>query len=249
MRYGLEFSRPRESWPPTVEGRRWCEETTVVPFLKTDAKSGGDGSPRWERVYQQMCARDSIAEDLEMIKADKVGMLFGFGYVERDLSALKTAGDRDLDSRQLYMADLARIGNEAKVYVESNRGRDDRICEVEYLAVSRGRQAAATNEIYARRMAKMVREEGVDVIYFFTNGFTGSGNYGEFGINEELIAKAIREDGVRLYVRVPFEFGVAPMKLQKLAVASGGGVFFGARSDPDFDMARPEGKWPDELQP
>jgi hypothetical protein len=83
-----------------------------------------------------------------------------------------------------------------------------------------------TNELYARRMAKMVREEGVDAIYFFTNGFTGSGNYGEFGINEELIAKAIRESGVRLYVRVPFEFGVVPMKLQKLAVASGGGVFF-----------------------
>lgn len=249
MRYGLEFSHIRESWPLTVEGRRWCEETTMVPFLKTDAKPGGDEPPRWERVYQQMCVRDSITEDLEMIKADKLGVLFGFGYVERDLSSLKTAGDRRLNPGQRYMDELVRIGNEAKVYVESNQGRDDQVCEMEYLAVSRGRQAAVTNGIYARRMAKMVRDEGVDAIYFFTNGFTGSGNYGEFEINEGLIATAIREAGVRLYVRVPFEFGVAPMKLQKLAVASGGGVFFGARNDSDFDMARPEGEWPDELEP
>ena len=63
-------------------------------------------------------------------------------------------------------------------------------------------------------------------------------------MNEELIARAIREAGVRLYVRVPFEFGVAPLKLQKLAIASGGGVFVGKSSDPDFDMAKPKGKWP-----
>ena len=110
----------------------------------------------------------------------------------------------------------------------------------------KGKQSEATDEYYARRMAKMIREEGVDAIYFFTNGYTGSGIYGEFRINEELIARAIREAGVRLYVRVPFEFGVAPMKLQKLAIASGGAVFFGKSSDPDFDMARPKGEWPEE---
>lgn len=249
MRYGLEFSRPRESWPISVEGRQWCEETTVVPFLKPATKPGKDDPPRWQRVYQQMCVRGSIEEDVEMIKADKLGVLFGFGYVERDLSSLKTAGNRRLNSRQHYMTELMRIGSEAKAYVESNQGREGQVCEMEYLAVSRGRQAAATSELYARRMAKMVREDGVDAIYFFTNGFTGSGNYGEFGIKEELMAKAIREAGVRLYMRVPFEFGVVPMKLQKLAIASGGGVFFGVSSDPDFDMARPEGEWPEEGAP
>jgi hypothetical protein len=138
MRYGLEFSRPQESWPLTVEGRRWCEEMTMVPFLKADAKPGKDDPPRWERVYQQMCARDSIKEDLVKIKADKLGVLFGFGYVEHDLSSLKAAGDRRLNSKQHYMAELMRIGSEAKTYVEANQGRDDQVCEMEYLAVSRG---------------------------------------------------------------------------------------------------------------
>ncbi len=249
MRYGLEFSRPWESWPITVEGRRWCGETTLVPFLKAAASPGKDDPPHWQIVYRQMCGRDSIEQDVAMIKADKLGVLFGFGYLERDLASLKNAGNRRLNARQHYMASLVRIGNEAKAYAESQQGKNDLVCEMEYLALRRGRQEAAASELYARRMAGMVREKGVDAIYFFTNGFTGSGNYGEFGIDEELMAKAIREAGVRLYVRVPFEFGVAPMKLQKLAIASGGGVFFGPSDDPDFDMARPEGEWPDPSEP
>ncbi len=241
MRYGLEFSRPREVWPRAVTGRAWCEETSLVPRLKSD-----DEKQRWEKVYKELRARDSIEEDLAMIKADKLGVLFGFGYVKRDLSAAKTGIKRRMNSKQRYMVDLMQIGSEAKTHVEANRARDDRVYAVDYFEVTIGKQAEATDEFYARRMAKMIREEGVDAIYFFTNGYTGSGNYGEFRVNEDLIARAIREAGVRLYVRVPFELGVVPLKLQKLAIASGGGVFFGKSSDPDFDMARPKGEWPEE---
>lgn len=239
MRYGLEFSHPKEIWPRTVTGRAWCEETTLVPFLKADTDAQES-----EEVYEELRARNSIEEDLAMIKADKLGVLFGFGYVKRDLSEAKTGLKRRLNSKQRYMADLIQIGNEAKTYVEANSDRGDRVYALEYLEVTGGKQAEATDEFYARRMAKMIRDEGVDAIYFLTNGYTGSGNYGEFIVNEELIARAIREAGVRLYVRVPFEFGVAPLKLQKLAIASGGGVFVGKSSDPDFDMAKPKGKWP-----
>ncbi len=240
MRYGLEFAHLREIWPRTVIGRAWCEETTIVPRLKSDAVP-----LRWEGVYEKLRARDSIEEDLAMIKADRLGVLFGLGYVKRDLSAAKTGLKRRVNAKQRYMEELMQIGNEVKDHMEANKKIDDRVYALEYLEVNSGKQAKNTDEFYARRMAKMIRNEGVDAIYFFTNGYTGSGYYGEFRVNEELITHAIREAGVRLYVRVPFEFGVVPLKLQKLAIASGGGVFFGKSSDPDFDISRPKGAWPE----
>ncbi|MFK5922041.1 MAG: hypothetical protein QM496_07665 [Verrucomicrobiota bacterium] len=246
MRYGLEFARRRERWARAMVGKSWCAYTTLLPRLKEQSDP-----PRWQQVYDQLRARDSIEQDLAMIQADKLGVMFSFAYVKRDLSAAKTGSGRRAKagafySNELYASELMRIGSEAKAHAEKYKQQSDRIYALDYYEVSRGKQAVATDEVYARRMAKMIREEGVDAIYFFTNGYAGSGEYGEFGVNEPLIAQAIREAGVRLYVRVPFEFGVVPMKLHQLAVASGGGVFFGKSSDPDFDMTRPKGLWPGE---
>lgn len=243
MRYGLEFSHPRETWALTVEGRRWCKETTIVPWLVSDVEPA-----RWEKVYEQLTDRDTIDDDLAMIEADKLGVLFGFGYVKRDLSLAKTGGSRRENPRQRYTIELMRIGNEAKDHMEANRNRDDRVYDMNYLEVNDGKQTESVDEFYARRMAKMIREKNVDAIYFFTNGYTGSGYYGEFRVNEDLIEKAIREEGVRLYLRVPFEFGVVPMKLHRLAIASGGGVFFGKSGDPDFTMDHPEAEWPSDTE-
>ncbi|MCB1093734.1 MAG: hypothetical protein KDL87_19495, partial [Verrucomicrobiae bacterium] len=99
-------------------------------------------------------------------------------------------------------------------------------------------------DAFARRIARLVREDGVDAVYFFTNGYTGGGDYGTFRVNESLIAAAIRESGTRLYVRVPFELGVPPMALQRLALASGGGVFLGRADDPDWEIKPPTPNWP-----
>lgn len=241
MRYGLEFAKPREQWARAVAGQAWCEKTTLLPHLKelTDP-------PRWQQVYEQMRARDSIEEDLGMIKADKLGVVFAFAGVKSDLAVAKAGGLRRPNARQLYATELLRIGKEAKAHIEKYQDQSGRVYTLDYYEVNRGKQVSGSDEIYARRMAKLIREEGVDAIYLFTNGYTGSGEYGELKMNEVLISKAIRQAGVRLYIRMPFEFGVVPMKLHQLAIASGGGVFFGKSSDPDFDMTRPKAMWPGE---
>jgi hypothetical protein len=89
----------------------------------------------------------------------------------------------------------------------------------------------------------MVREANLDAVYLFTNGYLGGGAYGSFTIDLEWIERAIREAGIRLYVRMPFETGPAPVALQRLALASGGRVFLGKEGDPDWEMEALNPKW------
>ena len=86
----------------------------------------------------------------------------------------------------------------------------------------------------------MIKEHNLDSIYLFTNGFTDDRGYGNFAMSLEPLASFLKESGTRLYLRVPFEFGVPPVELQRLAIATGGQVFFGTPDDSDFVFGRLE---------
>lgn len=239
-RYGLEFHRPTESWPATVTGRRWLNEATLIPFLDKESVER-----RSAAVFEEMRKRDSIEGDLSRIEAEKIGVLFGFGYVKRDLDRYRSQRDRPLrDWRLRYLADLSGIVAESRAHAREAGERPGRVYASELVELINTSPRSAEPERYARAVARLVREGGADAIYLFTNGYTGGGDYGHFEVDEELLALAIRDAGVRLHVRVPFEFGPVPTSLHRLARASGGGVFRGAKDDPDWEMAEPEGAWP-----
>jgi hypothetical protein len=62
-------------------------------------------------------------------------------------------------------------------------------------------------------------------------------------MNLEQIESAVRSAGIRLYVRMPFETGPAPVTLQQLALASGGKTFQGSQEDPDWELKPLKPKW------
>ncbi|MCB1232058.1 MAG: hypothetical protein KDN19_17450 [Verrucomicrobiae bacterium] len=241
-RYQLEFSPLEESWPTTFLGRRWLDDSVLIPFIDDDSRKA-----RNEAVFGAMAARDSIAEDLDRIPAKKLGVLFGFGFQARDLERFRSRGNRPIrDWRTQYLADLTRIVGETRSQIEADAERAERVYLSEFVELPGRSTRDAEPTRYAEAIARLVREQGVDAVYFFTNGYTGGGDYGSFEVDAPLIATAIREAGVNLYVRVPFEFGVAPIPLQQLALASGGTVFQGKAGDPDWRIQPPSPKWPSE---
>lgn len=240
-RFGFRFSYPEDSWLPAVTGRRWLSGQILVPHLDAETTEARNAA-----VFDSLRARESIAEDLARIPARKLGVLFGFGYLGRDRDrirgTLKPAGDW----RSQYLEDLSRIVRETREHLAAAAGNSpDRVYASEYLELASAHPRTPDTAAFARRLARLVREEGVDAVYFLTNGYTGGGDYGTFRVDEPLIAAAVREAGVRLYVRVPFELGVIPMRLQRLALASGGGVFLGRADDPDWDLPAPTPAWPE----
>lgn len=240
--FALHFARPEDRWPVAVTGRQWMEQSVLLPYLNEETLA-----IRTESVFQAMTTRETIAEDLARIpNPKKLGVLFGFGHVKRDLERFRTQRSRQTsDPRMQYLADLTRIVGETREQAEADGDHPGRVYSSEFVELLHARERDAQPDRYARRMARLVREEGVDAIYFFTNGYAGGGDYGHFETANLLIAAAIREAGVRLYLRVPFEFGAVPMEWQRLALASGGGVFFGTADDADWEVAPPSPAWPE----
>lgn len=239
--FGLYFSPTEETWPERVIGRQWLEKTALVPFLGDESRES-----RNEALYQQLAARDSIGADLDRIPAKKLGVLFAFGYRQRDIEGFQARPDRPIrDWRTQYFADLTRIVAETRAQTKVDPDRTDRIYQEELLALKGRGVHDARPEAFAARIAELVRVHEVDALYLFTNGYTGDGDYSEFKIAEPAIAQIIREAGVNLYARVPFEFGIPPLSLQQLALASGGAVFQGTADDPDWKIATPAAEWPE----
>ena len=246
-RHGLTLAREKEEWPARLTGRRWISESTLVPFPDEAARVA-----RAAAVMETLSARETIDEDLARIEAARLGVIFGFGYIGSDLkSYIAAKGEPPRSPRQIYMADLARIAGETLDHIEATKGVEDISHERFYVSdrieLENNRKIPDGPDPYARHIAKLVREQNVDAVYLFTNGYVGGGDYGASALDLDLFALAIRESAVCLYVRIPFEFGPAPMALTRLAIASGGGVFCGRRDDPDWEMALPEAAWPEPL--
>lgn len=239
--FGLFFSPAEETWPERVIGRQWMEKTALVPFLDDESRE-----QRNEALYAELAARDSIAADLDRIPAKKLGVLFAFGYRQRDIEGFRAHTNRPIrDWRTQYFTDLTHIVAETREQTQVDAHRTERIYQEELLALKGRGSHDARPEAFAARIAELVRVHQVDALYLFTNGYTGDGDFGEFKIAEPAIAQIIREAGVNLYVRVPFEFGIPPLSLQQLALASGGAVFQGTASDPNWKIATPAAEWPE----
>lgn len=237
---GLVFAFTQDAWLPAVTGRRWLEESILVPHLDPESIEERNAA-----VFEALRARETIEEDLARIPARQLGVLFGFGHVERDLQRVLSARRPGNDWRSQYLADLTAIVRETREHLASQPAvHPGRVYATEHLRLPDPAWDPSRAGAYARRMARMAREDGVDAIYFFTNGYSG-GDYGRFEVDLPLIAAAIREANVALYVRVPYELGVAPIALQRLAMASGGGIFLGRADDPDWSIAAPAPAWPD----
>jgi hypothetical protein len=243
-RHGLTLAREKEEWPGRLTGRRWISESTLLPFPAEAARGA-----RAAKVLDSLSARETIEEDLARIEAARLGVIFGFGYVGSDLkSHLAAKGEPPRSPRRIYMADLARIAGETLDFIEAKRGVEDTSHERFYVServeLESSRELPAGPDPYARHIAKLVREKNIDAVYLFTNGYVGGGEYGTCALDLNLFALAIREAAVRLYVRIPFEFGPAPAELTRLALASGGGIFQGRLDDPDWEMPLPDAAWP-----
>lgn len=244
-RHGLRFQREKEEWPGSFTGRRWFLDSTLLPFPDEDKRV-----QRNAEVLEDMCGRQSIELDLSSIESEKLGVVFGIGYVDRDLKHFQALKDKPVRSwRDWYLADLARIGSECANHIAAAKLADPnsthRIYSTEAVAIDTKGQKPEVPGPVIRRVAEMAREERTDAIYLFTNGYFGGGDYGTWSLDFPLLALAIREAGTRLYVRIPFEFGAVPTELARLAMASGGGVFRGRISDPDWEMPLAPPAWPE----
>jgi hypothetical protein len=149
------------------------------------------------------------------------------------------------NGRDAYLADIARIGAECAAHLSDHGRTPGRLYATERIELpSRGASPGSPDPLL-RTIARMARVEKCDAIYLFTNAYLGGGDYGTWTLDADLLTLAIREAGTRLFVRVPFEFGPVPLGLQSLAMASGGGVFQGMASDPDWEMETPSPAWPE----
>jgi len=243
-RHGLRFSRAKEEWPARITGRRWLMETTLLPYPDEE-----EITARSAAVFESLSARESIEDDLARIAAEKLGVVFGFGYVEQDLKRHLAAREKAPRSwRDFHFADLVRIGSECARHLADAAPSPTRIYANERITLASKSSSPESPDPIIRRIARMVREDKVDAIYLFTNGYLGGGEYGTWTMDLNLLTLAIREAGTRLYVRIPFEFGPTPRALARLAMASGGGVFRGRADDPDWIMAIPDPAWPEPVE-
>lgn len=240
-RHDLRFVREREEWLPRITGRRWLEEATLLPFPDEAALR-----ERSAQVFEEMSARESIERDLARVAAEKLGVVFAFGYVSQDWKRHQSTREQPPRNwRDSYLADIARIGSECATHLSEHGRAAGRLYATERVELaSKGTRPDAPDPVL-RTVARMARDGKCDAIYLFTNGYLGGGDYGTWTLDLDLLTLAIREAGTRLFVRVPFEFGPVPLDVQRLAMASGGGVFQGMPSDPDWEMEIPSPAWPE----
>jgi hypothetical protein len=195
-----------------------------------------------------MCARETIEKDLGRILSEKLGVVFAFGYASQDWKRHQSLRDKTPGNwREFYLADLARIGAECAAHLSEHGRTPGRVYATERIELDSRNARPDAPDPLLRAVARMARDEKCDAIYLFTNGYLGGGEYGTWSIDLGLLALAIREAGARLFVRIPFEFGPVPLELNRLAMASGGGVFQGTTFDPDWEMTMPPATWPEPV--
>ena len=247
QRHRMHFFGPKEEWPQRITGRSWILDHSLVPY--------GEESPEgWdEEVLSELANRDAIEADLAAIEAEKLGVLFVFGYERSDLERFRREqGTSRQSPTSAYLEDISGFVTEARenqAAWEASTKESARVYLTEFVELDRANRELEGVDPVAAQVARLQREEGVDAVYLFTNGFVGGGRYGDFTIDLELLELAIREAGVRLYARVPFETGPAPISLQQLARASGGRVFLGKQGDADWEMSLPKARWPTDADP
>ncbi|MBP6600185.1 MAG: hypothetical protein KA250_00165 [Verrucomicrobiales bacterium] len=251
-RHGLRVMRAKEEWPLRLVGHRWLFESSLVPFLDEKALQA-----RSTVVYEALCARETIEEDLQRINASRLGILFGFGYVAHDLEMYRVSKERAIPPRswrEFYIAELARIVGESLEHIEARRAEPEspqedllpqRFYSNERVELEKNRKLPEGPNRYAYRIAQLIRDQKVDAVYLFTNGYVGGGDYGTIQWDMNLLSLALRDTGVKLYVRIPFEFGPVPVELSQLALASGGTVFRGKINDKDWEIPQLEPAWPE----
>lgn len=240
-RHGLLLMRKDEEWTIWNSGREWLRHSTVLPFF--DGTSTTDQN---DALLASMMARDSIEEDLARIEAKRIGVLFAFGFVQRDLDRTVGTGTKRSDPVHSYYSDLAALAGEAKRHLDGPaRSTTNRVYREQWIELDNPMRRKEGPDPIALAIARLAKEEGVDAIYLFTNGFTGGARYGTITIDEDVVARAAQETGVALHIRMPFETGSCPVSLERIALASGGQVFRGKQGDGDWDYPRPEAKWPE----
>lgn len=252
-RHGLKVMQAKEEWPARLVGHRWLFQSSLVPFLDEKTLQARSTS-----VYEALCARETIEEDLQQIHASRLGLLFGFGYLEDDLEKYRVAKERAVlprSWREFYVAELARIVGESREHIEARRAESEtpkedslpqRFYSNERVELEKNRKMPEGPDRYAYRIAQLIRDQKVDAIYLFTNGYVGGGDYGTIQWDMNLLSLALRDTGVKLYVRIPFEFGPVPVELSQLALATGGKVFRGKATDPDWEIPQLEPAWPEQ---
>lgn len=243
-RHQLRFARLNEDWLYYFEPHDWITRTTLLPF--PDEKTAPE---RGERLFNEMFQRDPIEKDLAAIEAEKLGVLFAFGYVRTDLNRFSREENRAHPFGR-FIADTIALVRETREHqenlIESAGGQEKgtRLYATEMIEVENQVKRPPGPDRVAKRIADFVRKDEVDAIYLFSNGYSGGSRYGICTIDQELLALAIREAGVKLYVRIPFETASAPISLERLALASGGAVFRGRANDPDWKRELPSPRWP-----
>lgn len=245
-RHHLRFLGAKEKWGQFFNAPGWIHDETLVPF--PDEKNT---PARDEKLLHEMSQRDTIEEDLAKIDAKKLGVLFSFGYVEQDLS--RYSQDRETThSVGRFILNTIDLVRESREYqrqfskTASPERQAQRVYRNQLTILQQQHRKPEGPDPVAKAVAELVRNEKVDAVYLFTNGFTGGGNYGASTIDLNLLSLAIREAGVKLYIRMPFETGSTPVPMEQLALASGGEAFRGKMGDDDWSFEYPEAKWPDD---
>ncbi|NNE93863.1 MAG: hypothetical protein HKN23_19610, partial [Verrucomicrobiales bacterium] len=247
MRYGIRFVRARERWYLRPYGLDLVARQTLVPFFSEESRKARD-----EEVFRELCQRGSIEDDLQQIKGERIGALFAFGFRERDaLDEKRSTPDRTAPGID-YVRQIRALTDEFRSHRERHEANPNRVYETVFMQTKRrisnrpSPEEVAQREKFSRAAARMIRDEKLDALYLMTNGFVDERPYGEFSMAYEPLAQFLFDTKTRLYVRVPFEVGIAPYELQQMAVASGGGVFFGpgSEADADFETGPVKGSWP-----
>jgi hypothetical protein len=243
-RHGLHFVGAKEEWPYYFNSYDWIHQGSLLPF--PDEATSPD---RDEKLFSELFRRDSIEKDLAAIEAKKLGVLFAFGYVKQDLAKYSRNENRGhLFGR--FIADTIALVRETRQHTEKFQERSTadeqsaRVYATQLIELNNQHVRPKGPDAVAKKIAEMVREEGVDAIYLFTNGYSGGHRYGICTLDEELLELAVREAGAKLYIRMPFETCPAPISLEQLALASGGKVFRGTQEDPDWKRELPTPAWP-----
>lgn len=228
-KHHLSWSTEKETWLRTFTGRRWLYESTLIPFPGDDFVS-----TRNEKVFSAMSSRPTIAEDLAAIEAGKIGAVFGFAYIKSDLDRHQRYGDERYVSWSVeYMKDLMSLVRETRAH-QKESSEPSHVFRNELIELPHRNRLPRGVDPVVGRIGELIAHEKVDAIYLFTNGYMGKSEYGDFTLDFDLLSRGIRERNVPLFVRIPFEFGVAPREFITLAKESGGRVFHGNESDPDW---------------
>lgn len=230
-KHGLKWIRSDEEWLPAITGRRWIYDATLLPFSDSESRKVRD-----DAVFKALCERPSIEEDLEGISGEKVGVLFSFGFVEKDVKRFKEFDSKGLPGYTAdYMADFERILDEVKQHT-TEATKTDRIYLKRMVALTNRNKPPEGTDPHVAGLAELITQHHPDAIYWFTNGYMGKGDYGKFGVDLEVMSQGILDSGVKLFVRIPFELGVAPHALEELANKSGGAVLKGHPGDEDWSF-------------